>query len=140
MIALNTENTILLIKPDGVAKNLVKIIREIVIAEGLTIKKEAEKKLTCQNVVDLYWEVDNVIQRDYFPDLVNFMTSASVHIFLIEGNNAVSRVRKIIGKREPSSGIRGKWAENIIKNVAHGPHTFDDAQKQIKLLFKEVKE
>lgn len=129
-----------MVKPDGVAKNLVGIIRKIILAEGLDVRKEIEKKLTCQNVVDLYWEVDNVRQRDYFPELVNFMTSASVHIFLVEGNNAVNKVRKIIGKREPSSGIRGRWAENIIKNVAHGPHTLDDAQKQIELLFKEVKE
>jgi len=127
----------LLVKPDGVKKELVDPIRQIIIDSGLVIKQEVNKTLRPATVEMLYWNIANVRQRDYFPELISFMSSSPVHIFIVEGEDAVSKVRQIIGKREPASGIRAKWAENIIKNVAHGPHTPARAKREFQLLLED---
>lgn len=135
---MNTfETSMLLVKPDGVAKGLVEPIRQIIIRNGLVIKQEMQKILKPCTVEMLYWEISDVRHRDYFPELVVFMSSSPVHIFIVEGYDAVRKVRQTIGKRVPASGIRAKWAENIIKNVAHGPHSVARAQREISLLINE---
>jgi len=68
---------------------------------------------------------------------VAFMSSSPVHIFVVDGYDAVNKVRQIIGKRVPASGIRARWAENIIKNVAHGPHTPARAKREIQLFLED---
>ncbi len=131
------QTSMLLVKPDGVKKELVDPIRQIIIDSGLVIKQEVNKTLRPATVEMLYWNIANVRQRDYFPELISFMSSSPVHIFIVEGEDAVSKVRQIIGKREPASGIRAKWAENIIKNVAHGPHTPARAKREFQLLLED---
>jgi len=128
------EISMLLVKPDGVVKGLVDEIKKIIISKGLTIVEEFEKTLKPETVKQLYWEISDVRNRDYFPQLIKFMSSSPVHIFVVQGKDAVKAVRAIIGKREPPSGIRQKWATSIICNVAHGPHTLERARQEIKLL------
>lgn len=128
------EVSILVVKPDGVARGLVDEIREIIISRGLIVVEEIKKTLKPETVKQLYWEISDVRDRDYFPQLIKFMSSSPVHIFVVQGNDAVKAVRAIIGKREPPSGIRQKWAKSIICNVAHGPHTLERARQEIKLL------
>lgn len=133
--ALNRcETSMLVVKPDGVAKGLVDEIRKIISGYGLVITKEISKVLEAETVVQLYSEVDDIKDRDYFPQLVEFMSSGPVHIFIVRGENAVGIIRKIIGKRDPASGIRQRWAEDIIRNVAHGPHTSERAKIEISIL------
>lgn len=131
------ETSVLVVKPDGVEKGLVDPIRQIIIDGGLSIKREVRKTLRPATVEMLYWKINNVRHRDYFPELVTFMSSSPVHIFIVEGDDAVRKVRQIIGKRKPASGIRAMWAENIIKNIAHGPHTPERAKREIQLLLEE---
>lgn len=57
----------------------------------------------------------------------------------MEGYDAVKKVRQIIGKRGSSEGIRAIWAEDIIRNIAHGPHTTERAKWEIKLLLEEYR-
>ncbi|MFZ4648726.1 MAG: nucleoside-diphosphate kinase [Patescibacteria group bacterium] len=128
------ETSMLLVKPDGVKKGLVNEIREILLANSLIVVMEKNKVLSRKTVIKLYSHVGNISDRIYFPELVDFMTSSEVHIFIVEGDNAVSKIRLIIGKREPPSGIREKWAESIIKNIAHGPHTLEEAKMEINLI------
>jgi nucleoside-diphosphate kinase len=124
----------LVVKPDGVAKELVDEIRKIIFSTGLVILEEYKKILTPEMVEKLYWEIDDVRQRDYFPRLIEFMSSNPVYIFIVQGEEAVKKVRTIIGKRDSDFGIRRLWAEDIIRNVAHGPHTVERAKVEIKLL------
>jgi len=128
------ETSMLLVKPDGVAKGLTGDIRDIILAEGLSIKREVERTLTPRTVERLYRNVSDVPQRNYFPELVKFMSSQPSHAFIVQGESAVAKVRAIIGKRHPASGIRERWAESIIKNVAHGPHTPQEARREIELV------
>ncbi|MBU3964728.1 hypothetical protein KJ562_03360 [Patescibacteria group bacterium] len=131
------EISILVVKPDGVEKRLVDPIRQILIRSGLVIKREVSKTLKPATVEMLYWSISDVRHRDYFPELVTFMSSSPVHIFVVDGYDAVDKVRQIIGKRVPASGLRAKWAESIIRNVAHGPHTPARAKREIQLLLEE---
>ena len=85
----------------------------------------------------LYWSISDIRHREYFPELIRFMSSAPVHLFVVEGYDAVHKVRQIIGKRIPASGLRAKWATSIVENVAHGPHTVARAQREIELLLSE---
>ena len=128
------ETSMLLVKPDGMAKGLVGQIREIILRRGLIIKQERTKTLKPGTVESLYWHVSDVRHREYFPELISYMSSAPVHIFVVEGYDAVNKVRQIIGKRVPASGLRARWAESIIKNVAHGPHTVARACREMDLL------
>ncbi len=131
------ETSMLVVKPDGVKKNLVGPIREILVNRGLRIKQELTKNLKPGTVETLYWGISDVRHRDYFPGLVSFMSSSPVHVFIIEGYEAVFKTRQIIGKRVPASGIRAKWAASIIENVAHGPHNAARAKWEIDLLVNE---
>jgi nucleoside-diphosphate kinase len=127
----------LLVKPDGVTKGLIEPIRQIIINNGLTIKQEVRKTLRPGTAEMLYWNIDGMQHREYFPELVVFMSSSPIHIFIVEGFDAVHKIRQIIGKRGSSKGIRATWAEDIIHNVAHGPHTQERAEKEIKFLLEE---
>ena len=131
------EVSMLVVKPDGVEKGLVDPIRQILIRSGLVIKQEVRKTLKPATVEMLYWNISDVKHRDYFSELVAFMSSSPVHIFVVEGYDAVNKVRQIIGKRVPPSGIRAQWAESIIKNVAHGPHTSARAKREMQLLLED---
>ena len=131
------EVSMLVVKPDGVERGLVDSIRQILIQNGLVIKLEARKTLKPATVEMLYWNISDVRHRDYFSDLVAFMSSSPVHIFVVDGYDAVNKVRQIIGKRVPASGIRARWAESIIKNVAHGPHTPARAKREMQLLLED---
>lgn len=131
------EVSMLVVKPDGVEKGLVDPIRQILVRSGLVIKQEMSKTLKPATVEMLYWDISDVRRRDYFPELVAFMSSSPVHIFVVYGYDAVNKVRQIVGKRVPASGLRAKWAESIIRNVAHGPHTPARAKREIQLLLEE---
>ncbi len=131
------EVSMLVVKPDGVERGLVDPIRQILVRNGLAIKREVRKILKPVTVEMLYWNTSDVRHRDYFPELVDFMSSSPVHIFVVDGYDAVNKVRQIIGKRVPASGIRAKWAESIIRNVAHGPYTPAKAKREIQLLLEE---
>lgn len=127
----------LVVKQDGVERGLVDSIRQILIRNGLVIKREVRKTLKPAIVEMLYWNISDVRHRDYFSELVTFMSSSPVHIFVVDGYDAVNKVRQIIGKRVPASGIRARWAESIIRNVAHGPHTPARAKREIQLLLED---
>lgn len=131
------EVSMLVVKPDGVERGLVDPIRQILIRNGLVIKREVRKTLKPATVEMLYWNISDVRHRDYFSELMAFMSSSPVHIFIVDGYDAVNKVRQIIGKRVPASGIRSRWAESIIRNVAHGPHTLARAKREMQLFLED---
>lgn len=130
----NLERSFLLVKPDGVAKGYVDEIRKIILSYGLIILEEIRKTISSRVAEDLYSEISDVRQRDYFPELIEFMSSNPIHIFVVQGNDAVKKVRTIIGKRDADFGIRRLWSEDIIRNVAHGPHTVERAEEELLIL------
>lgn len=126
--------SVLLVKPDGVEKNLVGEIRDIILSRDLRILFEEGRMLSYKEADYLYREFS---ARDYYPELIAFMSSAPVHYFVVSGEEAIKTIRLIIGKRDPASGIRARWSESIIRNVAHGPHAVDEAIELINILTKK---
>lgn len=105
------ETTILLVKPDGVANGYVDVIRSIILAFKLNIEDDFRCQLSSDEVVMMYTGVGNITGRDYFPELVEYMSGAPSHVFVVSGDRSISTIREIIGKRNPPSGIRAWWSE-----------------------------
>lgn len=130
------EQTLAIVKPDGMAKHLVGEILHNLTTNGLSVVGSARTQLPRQLVEKLYTGEE---QEIYFTDVVNWVSSATILLLKIEGPQAVSQVKwKIIG-RYPN-GMRGKYSENWIKNVAHvsdSPHSAERELRLMEHLFKE---
>jgi nucleoside-diphosphate kinase len=129
-IVMSCEKTLIIIKPDGLTKKLVGLIVEKVYQYGLTITGSERICLSKELLEELYSEIKN---KEYFIEVVNWISSAPVLILIIEGVDAVSTVKqKIIGKYP--NGLRGRFSENLIKNIAHASDSVVSAQKEIRLI------
>ena len=132
----NTQQTLSIIKPDAVAKNVIgeiysrfeksglKIVNAIMIDLG---KEEAEG----------FYEVHK--DRPFFNDLVAFMTSGPVMISVLEGENAVLKNRELMGATNPKEAepgsIRADFAESIDANAVHGSDSLENAKIEIDYFF-----
>ena len=130
------EQTLSIIKPDAVAKNVIgeiysrfeksglKIVNAIMIDLG---KEEAEG----------FYEVHK--DRPFFNDLVKFMTSGPVMITVLEGENAVLKNRELMGATNPKEAkagtIRADFAESIDANAVHGSDSLENAKIEIDYFF-----
>jgi nucleoside-diphosphate kinase len=134
-----TERTLSIIKPDGVEKGIIgKIIsrfeasglKPIAIRLAHLSKREAEG----------FYAVHKA--RPFFNDLVTFMTNGPVVLMVLEGENAVTRNREIMGATDPKKAaegtIRKDFATDIEKNTVHGSDSPENAKIEISYFFPEV--
>jgi nucleoside-diphosphate kinase len=132
------EKTFVMLKPDAVKRKLVgRIIQrfedkgfEILDMKMMTISQELAERH--------YGEHKG---KDFYEKLVNFITSGRVVAMVIEGKNAISIVRKMIGKTNPleaeAGTIRGDFAYSTPDNIIHASDSKESAEKEIKLFFGE---
>ncbi len=133
------ERTLMIVKPDGVEKGLVGSISKMIIDKGLIIEKQFIFKFNKRIAKEFYRELYNA---PFFLYLIKFITSRPVKGFIIKGENAVLKVREMVGKRYPPSGIRGKYANeiigvnnyNLVKNIVHGSDSVEEARREIQLV------
>lgn len=132
------DKTFVMIKPDGVRKN---IIGEIILrfeSSGLKILALKLTRLSREKADELY-----AIHRGkpFFQSLVDFVLSGPVVVMVIGGNNVVEKVRNIMGAtnpREASPGsIRADFGEAIEQNIVHGADSEENARREIELFFEE---
>lgn len=130
------ENTLVLIKPDGLKNHLVGEIIKRYEQEALDIKN---MKLVAPDEKLLSLHYEEHIGRDYFKDMMVFMLSGSIIALILSGDNAIERVRAINGKtnpREAAKGtIRGDLAEDLRHNLVHGSDSKDSAKRELALWF-----
>ncbi|MDG2252681.1 MAG: nucleoside-diphosphate kinase [Methylophilaceae bacterium] len=130
------EQTLSIIKPDAVAKN--------VIGEIYTRFERANLKIVHAVMIDLgkeeaegFYEVHK--DRPFFNDLVDFMTSGPVMITVLEGENAVLKNRELMGATNPkeaeSGTIRADFADSIDANAVHGSDSLENAKIEIDYFF-----
>lgn len=132
------ERTFLMIKPDGVQRNLVgEIIRRFE-AKGFTLvglKLMSVSKELAEQHYDVHKE------RPFFPGLVQFITSGPVVAMVWEGNGVIASARKIIGATNPLNAepgtIRGDYGVTVGRNLIHGSDAPETAQTEISLWFKD---
>ncbi|MDR2635829.1 MAG: nucleoside-diphosphate kinase [Campylobacteraceae bacterium] len=132
------EQTLSIIKPDAVAKNVIgKIIDRF---ESNNLRVAAIKKLKLsEEDAGRFYAVHK--ERPFFKDLVQFMTSGAVVVIALEGENAVAKNRELMGATNPKEAkkgtIRADFAESIDANAVHGSDSLENAAIEIAFFFSK---
>jgi nucleoside-diphosphate kinase len=130
------ERTFGIVKPDAVAKGAIGGVIQMIEAAGLRILGLRLVKLS-QAQAEAFYAVHKA--RPFFPDLVRFMTSGPCVVMCIEGENAVTRYREVMGPTDstkaPPATIRGAFGTNIEKNAVHGSDAPETARAEIAFFF-----
>ena len=133
------ERTLSIIKPDAVSKNHIGDIYNRFEQAGLVIVAARMKHLT-QKQAEGFYAVHR--ERGFFKDLVSFMISGPVMISVLEGENAVTKHRDIMGATDPKKAakgtIRADFAASIDENAVHGSDSVENANTEIAYFFRTV--
>ena len=131
-----TERTLSIIKPDGVARDLVGEIARRFEKAGLSIAAIRRLHLT-PDEAGAFYAVHR--ERPFFGDLVKFMTSGPVVAMVLEGPNAVAKNRELMGATDPKQAapgtIRADFSESIDANTVHGSDSPENARAEIAFFF-----
>lgn len=132
------ERTFVMIKPDAVLRGLIGEIISRIERKGLKIVGMKMMKLSEEEAAKLY-EVHK--DKPFYSDLIKFVRSAPVVVMAIEGESAVSVVRRIIGptdsKEAPPGTIRGDFSCSKSMNVIHASDSLESAKRELSIFFKE---
>ena len=130
------EKTLVLVKPDGVAKGLTGEIINRFERRGLKVVALKMKILSREMAERHYGEHQG---KPFFGELVDFITSAPLVAMVVEGENAVKIVRTMMGSTNPADAtpgtIRGDYALSISKNIIHGSDSSASAECEVALFF-----
>jgi nucleoside-diphosphate kinase len=130
------ERTLSIIKPDAVAKDVIGEIYSRFEQAGLKIIAARMKRLS-RNEAEEFYAVHR--GRPFFNDLVSFMISGPVMIQVLEGENAISRNRELMGATNPRDAapgtIRADFAKSIDANAVHGSDAAETAKVEIACFF-----
>ena len=133
------ERTLSIVKPDGVAKNLVGEVYRRFEQAGLVIVAAKMLKLR-QDQAEGFYAVHKA--RPFYGDLVRYMTSGPVMVQVLEGENAIQVNRDLMGATDPKKAapgtIRADFASSIEENVVHGSDGPDTARTEISFFFGEA--
>ncbi len=134
----NEERTFVAIKPDAVKRGLIgRIIKKI---EDKGYKIVAMKMLQVSDDMAAKHYAEH-IDKPFFKELINFITSGPIIAMVLQGENAVSGVRKFMGKTNPDEAevgsIRGDFAQVMRFNAIHGSDSKESAEREIKLYFTQ---
>ncbi|MBA2368706.1 MAG: nucleoside-diphosphate kinase [Candidatus Protochlamydia sp.] len=131
------EQTLSIIKPDGVKNNHVGDIISRFEDEGLKVVALKMTKLNKEQAGQFYQEHK---ERPFYNELVQFMTSGPVVLVVLEGKNAVAKNRELMGATNPQKAdrgtIRADFAESVTKNTVHGSDSQTSAKKEINFFFQ----
>lgn len=135
---MTIEQTLSIIKPDAVKKNVIGEILSRFEKNGLAIIASRYVYLTKKQAQEFY-AIHK--ERPFFGELVDFMTSGPVVVSVLEGENAVLKNREIMGATNPQDAaegtIRKDFAESIDANAVHGSDSRENAVNEIRFFFKE---
>ena len=134
----NIEQTLSILKPDAVERNLDEKIKSIFVKEGFKIIKE--KKIKLEKVdAEKFYKVHET--KPFYNDLCEYLSSGPVVAMILEKENAVSSNRQIMGATDPKNAdegtIRKQFGISIDKNSVHGSDSIENAKKEINFFFKD---
>ncbi len=133
----NLEQTLSIIKPDAVERNLVEEIKSIFLKNDLHVKDSKKIHLTKEEAAEFY-KVHQA--KPFYNDLCTYLSSGPIFVMILEGKNAITLNRKIMGATDPKSAepntIRKIYGLSIDKNSVHGSDSLDNAKKEINFFFK----
>ena len=133
------ERTLSILKPDATRRNLTGVINAKLEESGLRIIAQKRLLLTTAQA-EAFYGVHR--ERGFFRDLVSFMTSGPVVVQVLEGEDAVTRNRDVMGATDPakalSGTIRALFAESIEANSVHGSDSPENARSEIAFFFAQT--
>ena len=131
------EQTLSIIKPDAVERNLTEDIKKNFLENNLKIIKSKKIQITKDEAADFY-KVHQT--KPFYDDLCNYLSSGPIIVMILEGEDAVRINRKLMGATDPKNAkegtIRKKFGISIDKNSVHGSDSSDNAKKEIDFFFK----
>ena len=132
------EQTLSIIKPDAVERNLDKEIKEMFKSNGFLITKE--KKIQIEKVeAEKFYKVHET--KPFYNDLCTYLSSGPIVVMVLEKENAVVDNRNLMGATNPKEAkegtIRKKYGISIDKNSVHGSDSLDNAKLEIDFFFKD---
>ena len=133
------EQTLSIIKPDAVAKNVIGAIYSRFEQAGLRVVAARMTHLT-RAEAEAFYDVHRA--RPFFGALVDFMISGPVMVQVLEGENAVLRHRDVMGATDPKKAapgtIRADFADSIDENAVHGSDSLENAVREIGFFFRQT--
>ena len=131
------EQTLSIIKPDAVERNLTDKIKLIFTKNNLNIKDSKKIHITKEEAAAFY-EVHQ--SKPFFDSLCSYLSSGPIIAMILEGKNAISLNRKLMGATDPKKAepetIRKLYGISIDKNSVHGSDSLENAKKEINFFFK----
>jgi nucleoside-diphosphate kinase len=135
---MTIQRTLSIIKPDATSKNIIGKIIDRFEENGLKVVAGKLIHMDQIKAAGFYAEHEG---RPFFPNLVEYMTSAPVFVQVLEGDNAVLKNRELMGATNPSEAdpgtIRADFAETIDANAVHGSDSTDSAAREISYFFED---
>ena len=133
----NKEKTLSIIKPDAVERNLVDEIKNIFLKNKLSILESKKIHITKDEASEFYKVHQS---KPFYNDLCAYLSSGPIVVMILEGENAVTANRELMGATNPKDAndntIRKLYGISIDKNSVHGSDSKDNAKKEIEFFFK----
>jgi nucleoside-diphosphate kinase len=135
---MKNEQTLSIIKPDAVERNLTDKIKALFIKNNLKIKEDKKIHITKDEAAEFYKVHQS---KPFYNDLCAYLSSGPIVVMILEGDNAVLSNRKLMGATNPKEAeentIRKLYGISIDKNSVHGSDSIENAKKEIKFFFKD---
>jgi len=131
------EQTLSIIKPDAVERNLIDEIKSIFIKNNLKVKEDKKIHISKEEAAEFYKVHQS---KPFYDDLCTYLSSGPIVAMILEGKNAVLLNRELMGATDPKKAnentIRKLFGVSIDKNSVHGSDSVDNAKKEISFFFK----
>jgi nucleoside-diphosphate kinase len=131
-----SERTLVLVKPDGVARGLIGEVIGRIERKGLRVTALQMRTLDAETAQTHYGEH---VEKPFFNDLVTFITSGPLVAMIVEGDRAIEAFRQLAGATDPvkaaTGSIRGDFATVVQTNIVHGSDSPESAEREIGLFF-----
>ena len=133
----NMEQTLSIIKPDAVERNLIDEIKSIFLKNKLQIKDSRKIHITKDEAAEFYKVHQS---KPFYNDLCTYLSSGPIFVMILEGDGAVLKNRELMGATDPKKAdantIRKLYGISIDKNSVHGSDSIENAKKEINFFFK----
>ena len=134
----NLEQTLSIIKPDAVERNLENEIKEMFKGKGFSILKEKKIQIE-KSEAEKFYKVHET--KPFYNDLCDYLSSGPIVVMILEKEDAILGNRKLMGATNPKDAedgtIRKKYGISIDKNSVHGSDSVENAKTEIDFFFKD---
>ena len=132
------QQTLSIIKPDAVERNLVEKIKDIFKKNNLIIKDSKKIQISKEEAADFYKVHQS---KPFYDELCSYLSSGPIVVMILQGENAISMNRELMGATNPNDAeegtIRKKYGISIDKNSVHGSDSVENAKIEIDFFFKD---